>query len=148
MIERYNFRKKNVISSFDMYVLSAFCNLNIVTTDDQSQYEKCLKKLFLDKKSLQISTRFKSLKRKKYHPKNFQCPTSTFTHQHHHLLAKRALNLVHKSVLKSYFFATLKIQSLNPFSYNYVMDRRSSVIAEMKVPHKCGYEKFNVYLDG
>ena len=87
-------------------------------------------------------------KKKKYHPKNFQCPTSTFTHQHHHLLAKRALNLVHKSVLKSYFFATLKIQSLNPFSYNYVMDRRSSVIAEMKVPHKCGYEKFNVYLDG
>ena len=87
-------------------------------------------------------------KKKKYHPKNFQCPTSTFTHQHHHLLAKRALNLVHKSVLKSYFFATLKIQSLNPFSYNYVMDRRSSVIAEMKVPHKCGYEKLNVYMDG
>ena len=27
------------------------------------------------------------------------------------------------------------------------MDRRSSVIAEMKVPHKCGYEKLNVYLD-
>ena len=37
---------------------------------------------------------------------------------------------------------------LNPFSYNYVMDRRSSVIAEMKVPHKCGYEKLNVYMDG
>ena len=28
------------------------------------------------------------------------------------------------------------------------MDRRSSVIAEMKVPHKCGYEKLNVYMDG